>query len=138
MAFRDRLGAVDADTLRTLVLGDLLVLAAFIVAGEHHHGFPLTEVPGRVALVALPFLLGWLAFGSLFGAYSRGILDAPGALLATTLLGWTAADAFGQLLRGTEALPGNADPVFFAVMFGVGTLALLGWRGARLLVRRRT
>ncbi len=136
MALRSRLANVDRRTLRSLLVGDLVALSVFLLIGELQHGFDPVAQAGRVALVALPFLLGWVVFGSLAGAYSARVLDSPRDLLATTLLGWLLGDAFGQALRGTDALPGNADPAFFAVAFAFGALLLLVHRGGRLVIRR--
>jgi hypothetical protein len=136
MGLTERFGDVDAGTVRTFLLGDLLALSVFLLLGELRHGFHPLDVPVRVALVALPFLLSWVVLGSLAGAYSAGLADSPRALLATTLLGWLLADAAGQALRATGPLPGNADPAFFAVAFAFGAALLVLWRGARAVLRR--
>jgi len=136
MALRSRLANANRKTARSLLVGDLVALSAFLLVGEISHGFDPVADAGRFVLVAVPFLLGWTAFGSLAGAYSPGVLDSPRDLLVTTLVGWLLGDVFGQLLRSTAVLPGNADPAFFAVAFAFGSLFLLAHRGVRLAIRR--
>jgi hypothetical protein len=136
MALRSRFADVNRGTVKSLLVGDLVALSAFLLIGEISHGIDPVADAGRVVLVAVPFLLGWVVCGSLAGAYSVGVLDSPRDLLVTTLLGWLLGDAFGQLLRSTATLPGNADPAFFAVAFAFGSVFLLAHRGVRLVARR--
>lgn len=125
---------VDPRTVRLFVVGDVVAILAFVVAGELSHGRPLAL--GRVAGVAVPFLVGWALVGTAVGVYGRGVRASAPRLVVATTIGWLGADAVGQAIRATAAFPGDAATTFFLVAFGVTLLLLLVWRLPLLLLVR--
>lgn len=125
---------VDRGTVRTFLAGDLVAILAFVLLGELRHGVDPMTAPGRVAGVAVPFLLAWLVVGALAGAYAPGLRDDARRLVLVALGAWIGAAAVAQVLRGTAAFPGDADPVFFLVTVLVGGALLVGWRLLRTRV----
>lgn len=130
-------GRVDADAVRLFVVGDLLAILAFVVAGAIQHGNdPLTE-PLVVADTASQFYLGWLVAAPLVGAYARATVDSRRSALVASLGAWVLAVMVAQALRATPWFRGDAAVTFAAVAVAIGGVLLLGWRLGRLHVRGR-
>jgi hypothetical protein len=112
-----------------LLVGDLLAIGIFVVAGELQHGRP----PAAGALTFAEFATGWLLAAVAVGAY-RG--DAVSSLTRTTLVaggGWLLGASLGQVIRAVVEPGFFISPVFYSVTLGVGGVLLLGWR---LLARK--
>ncbi|WP_458187911.1 DUF3054 domain-containing protein [Haladaptatus sp. NG-WS-4] len=112
-----------------LVVGDVLVLAAFLIVGELQHGVSPIENPLLVADTIAPFLVGWVVGSLVVGAYGtrarQSVWDA--ALLAGGT--WLVAAAIGLLLRSTRYFHGSAPWTFAAVVTSVGLFSFVLWRG---------
>jgi hypothetical protein len=116
-----------------LVLGDLVALFLFVLAGQMDHELLPDANPLWYTLTrALPFIAVWLAGGWLVGAFR---IPAPGSwrrLLWT--LGWRALHAWllaaplGLLLRALLLGRATIPTLFFAATLGFGALFLLVWR----------
>lgn len=119
---------LDRRALGRFLIGDLLVIAGFLIAGELHHGIDPLRAPLFVAETLLPFLVGWVLVSGVFGAYSALTVDRPAAAPALAVPGWVAADVVGQLLRATTLVHGGASPLFTVVVGLGGALALVAWR----------
>jgi hypothetical protein len=125
-----RAGARIDRSQRTLALavGDLLLIAVFVVAGELSHGISPVEQPWLVLDTAAPFYIGWLLVAPLAGLYGARALETPrrAALLAAGA--WIGAALIGQLLRGTTLFHGGLSLPFVLVSIGVGLALLVPWR----------
>lgn len=127
MSFLD----IDDRAVVRYLPGDLLAILLFVFLGELQHGGLTAE---RYAGVLLPFLIGWLAIAPVVGAYGEPTADSARSAIVFALAGWLGADFLGQVLRGTEYFPGNADPQFFLVTLLFGGLLLAAARFATLVV----
>ncbi len=120
-----------------LLLGDLLVLLLFVIAGKREHETLDAENPVLgIVVTALYYIPVWLVAAWLLGAYPR---DAAGAraLLARTLNAWLVAAPLATLVRA-YALGRVIIPVpFLLVTLGLGGALLLGWRLVFLWFARR-
>ena len=111
--------------------GDLLAVFALVLVGTMNHGSLTAE---RYAGVLIPFLVGWLVVAPLAGGYDSQVLDSTRSALVLGVASWLGADFVGQMLRGTEFFPGEADPQFFLVAFLFGGLLVAVMRFATLVV----
>ena len=113
-----------------LAVGDLLLIAAFVVSGAVSH-FGVEYVLARplaVAETAAPFYLGWLAAAPLAGAYGRAALAGPRSAARAVAAAWIGAALIGQLLRGTALFSGDLALPFVIVSLVVGLVLLVPWR----------
>ncbi len=122
---------VDDDAVTWYLPGDVLAILLFVLLGELRHGGLTVE---RYAGVLLPFLIGWLIVAPVVGAYGERTVDSTRSAILLALVGWLGADFLGQVLRGTDYFPGNADPQFFLVTLLFGGLLLAVARFASLVV----
>ena len=113
-------GRIDAGTW-PLAVGDVLAIVAFAALGIVNHSGTefLLSNPTRLALVAAPFLLGWLVFAPLVGAYSPGAGESAKAAVPLAVRSWLPAAVVGLALRATPFFPGG-----FAVTFAVVTIVV--------------
>jgi hypothetical protein len=115
-----------------LLLGDLLAIGAFVVAGEIRHGQPVAAG----ALTFAEFAAGWFLAAVVVGAYAA---NATASLRRTVLLaggGWLLGASIGQLIRAVLEPGFYVAPTFYLVALGVGGVLLVGWRLlARALLR---
>ncbi|QLG62524.1 DUF3054 domain-containing protein [Halorarum salinum] len=128
--FLDR--RVDAGAL-PLVLGDVLVILAFIYAGSTRHqsvAFPPAGAQDLVTLlvIAAPFLVGWAIAAPLVGAYSAGAVESAKASVPLTIRSWIPAAVIGLALRATPWVEGGVALAFALVMLVVGSVSLAVWR----------
>lgn len=124
---------LDGATVNRYLAGDLLAVAAFVVAGQLRHG---TLLPVRFAGVLAPFLVGWLLAAPVAGAYRADCRESVWVAAGWAVLAWMPAAAVAQALRATPAFPGDADPAFFAVTLGVGAAGLAIWRSVAAVATR--
>jgi len=113
-----------------LAVGDLLLIATFVVSGEISHfsvGYVLSQ-PLAVAETAVPFYVGWLVVAPLAGAYGRAALAGPRTAATATTGAWIGASLVGQLLRGTSLFSGELALPFVLVSLIVGLALLVPWR----------
>jgi hypothetical protein len=121
---------VDRGTL-PLAVGDVIVIAALITFGlTNHRGLEyITTHVAYWALTVLPFLVGWLVFAPLVGAYSAGAGESAKASVPLAIRSWIPADILGVVLwfvmRPTPLV--NAA-IFAAVTLLTGAVALGVWR----------
>ncbi|MGQ9926671.1 MAG: DUF3054 domain-containing protein [Chloroflexaceae bacterium] len=120
-----------------LVAGDIVALLVFAAIGRRSHGE--AAGPGailEVSRTAAPFILGWLIAASLAGAYAPARTRGSGAMLLTTLIGWTGGLILGAVFRAI--MIGRFSPVsFYVITFLVALVILGGWRGVFALVEGR-
>lgn len=116
-----------------LAVGDLLLIAVFVVAGELRHGYGLLAHPERVLGTAIPFFIGWVVVSILIGVYRRSVYTVPRTAALRTALAWVGAALVGQALRATELFHGTFAPAFLLVSLGVGLVLLVPWRAVAAL-----
>jgi hypothetical protein len=126
--------SVPLSSVGGLAVADVATILFLVVLGELRHGVDVLGNPGRVLATAGPFLVGWLAAAPFVGAYSSRAVESSRAAILLASGTWLVGDLVGQLLRNTSLFPGNADPVFFLVMFLVGAVLLSVLRFASLVV----
>ncbi|WP_232702036.1 DUF3054 domain-containing protein [Halobacterium wangiae] len=122
---------VDARAFVRFLPGDLLAVFALVLVGTMQHGSLTAE---RYAGVLVPFLVGWLVVAPLVGAYASEVLESTRSALVLGVASWLGTDFVGQVLRGTDYFPGEADPVFFLVALLFGGLFVAVTRFATLVV----
>jgi len=118
-------GRIDAGTW-PLAVGDVLAIVAFAALGiVHHWGTEfLLSNPTRLLLVAAPFLLGWLVFAPLVGAYSPGAGESAKAAVPLAVRSWLPAAVVGLALRATPYFPGDFALTFAAITLVAGAVFL--------------
>jgi len=138
--------------MAALVVGDLLVLFAFVATGQISHGYAFWEAPARTVLITVPIAFGWLALAVPAGLFVPGKLrlDAPSGLpvpaglrrvmprlpVSQNLPGlvwtvsavWIGAILIVGAIRSTSLVPGSAPVVFLLVNTVFGAAFLLPWR----------
>lgn len=120
-----------------LVVGDLVLIAVFVVAGELRHGYGLPAHPERVLGTAIPFFIGWVVMSVVVGVYRRSVYTVPRTAALRTALAWVGAALVGQALRATELFHGAFAPAFLLVSLGVGLVLLVPWRAIVAFFGRR-
>ena len=128
-------GRVDAATVRRFVVGDLLAVLAFVVAGEYRHNVDPLVAPWAIVGTLLPFWIGWAIAGPLAGAYSDRVRASVRAMAARTVGAWLLAAGVAMGLRATAAFRGDAASTFFLVAAVSGGALLLLWRGTATALR---
>jgi hypothetical protein len=121
---------LDSDAL-PLAVGDVLVLAALITFGVvmHNGTTVLSSDPGYVAVTVGVFLVGWLIFAPIIGAYSAGAAESAKAAVPLAIRSWVPADIVGvglwTVIRGTDPI---GIVVFALVTIVIGSVGLGVWR----------
>ncbi|WP_132058333.1 DUF3054 domain-containing protein [Halorussus amylolyticus] len=113
-----------------LALGDLLVLAGFLILGSLNHGVDPITMPGRVAGTIAPFLVGWVVGALALGAYAPGATRTARTSILRAVGAWLVAAPIGLALRSTAYFHGSSPWTFALVVTGVGVLSFSTWRGA--------
>ena len=113
-----------------LALGDLSLIAVFVVVGEFSHGVSLFDQPGVVLDTAIPFYIGWVLVAPLAGAYGLRVRESPRQAALITGGAWTGAALVGQALRATALFHGGFAVPFVVVSIVVGVALLVPWRVA--------
>lgn len=125
---------VDAGTVRAFLLGDLVAIALFVLAGEFEHAAPFSDL-AYVADTAAPFYLGWLLVAPIAGAYAARARESYGNALLATAPAWLLADLAAMALRATTLFHGDAAVTLYLVAGVVGLGLLSAWRLAAIAVR---
>lgn len=118
-------GRVEAST-RTLglALGDLAMIALFVLVGELRHGGTLA---GGLETVG-QFLVGWLLVSVVAGVYGPRALEGPRQAVVRVVAAWVVAAITAQLVRLAMTPGGLVQPAFVAVSIGFGGAFLAAWR----------
>jgi hypothetical protein len=111
-----------------LVVGDVLALAAFVVAGTIQHGSRPLANPGIVAGALAPFLLAWLGVALIGGLFTADAVRSPRRAFEQTVPAWVLAVPVAHALRATPLFRGGTTVGFFVVSLLVGGVLLVGWR----------
>jgi hypothetical protein len=125
---RSRINASPGTLL--LALGDVVLIALFIVLGELQHGYDLLAEAGRVVGTAIPFFLGWALTSVLAGVYAPTVYRSVRTAVSRTALAWVGAALIGQALRATTLFNGGFAVAFVLVSIGVGLVLLVPWRAS--------
>jgi len=120
-----------------VLVGDALVVFAFLAVGLYSHDVLVWEQPVHTVDVVTPFALSWLAVAGVVGLYHGHTLTSLRRTAALTAGGWVVAGLLGSALRATAFFPGDAPLVFVLVNVATGMVFLLPWRlGVTVLFRR--
>lgn len=115
-----------------LAVGDVLLILAFVAAGEVRHGVDPLARPGVVVDTAIPFVLAWFLAATVAGLYVPGWSSRAAAV--RTAAAWPAATLLALGLRATPLFHGDFALAFLLVSVGVGLLLLVPWRVAIVTV----
>ncbi|MFP8958950.1 DUF3054 domain-containing protein [Natrialbaceae archaeon A-CW3] len=122
-----------------ILLGDALIVIAFIGVGLLSHSIEPWVYPDHLLRTSMPFLLAWLVVAPILGLFDPRTLSSYRRTLGLITLGWIAASILGGLIRATSYFPGGAPIDFILVNIGFGLLFVLPWRLlVTALVRRRS
>ncbi len=119
-----------------LAVGDVLALVVLLTIGTLNH-LPasfLIDNPTHLLGVYAPFLIGWLLMAPLIGAYSAGAVETAKSSIPLVIRSWVPASVLGFVLR-EFVFAGGASPVFVAIIFVTGLIALGGWRALYFKLR---
>lgn len=107
-----------------LALGDVAVIAVFVLVGELRHGGTLV---GGVQAFG-QFLVGWLLVSVPSGVYGPGALDGPRRAVVQVVAAWALAAVIAQLVRLAMTPGSHVQLTFVAVSIGFGGAFLAVWR----------
>lgn len=124
---------IDRETL-LLGLGDVTIVAAFVLAGLVTHEIDPIGSPLYAIETVVPFVVGWLAIAPLAGVYGLRS-HSIGHVVRVITVAWIAAANVGLMLRSSSLFGGGAEWPFALVMTGFGLLVLVGWRVCYAVVR---
>jgi hypothetical protein len=116
-----------------LVLGDLVALYLFVLAGQMDHELLPGSNPLWYTLTrGWPFLAVWLVVGWLAGAFRLpsgvSLRTLAEELGVRALHGWLIAAPLGVLLRALVLGRSTIPVLFLLTTLGFGALFLLAWR----------
>ncbi len=116
-----------------LLVGDLVALFLFVLAGQMDHDLLPGANPLWYTLTrGWPFLLVWLVVGGLTGAFRLPTGASGWPLLrelgGRALHGWLIAAPLGVVLRALVLGRSVIPVLFFLTTLGFGALFLLAWR----------
>lgn len=114
--------------LGTVLLGDLLVLFAFVATGQYAHQYYFWEQPVHTVLITVPFVIAWLLVAPLAGLYSLDRIRSVRVVVPVVIIAWIAVSLLGGAVRATPVFPGGAPVMFLLANIGFGILFLLPWR----------
>lgn len=122
---------LDGDAL-PLAIGDFVVLVALLTFGAvRHNGTAVLSMPAELAYTLVPFLITWLIFAPLVGAYSAGAAESAKAAVPLAIRSWIPAAVVGipiwYLLPGNATTPVGAA-IFAGVLIVIGSVGLGVWR----------
>lgn len=121
-----------------LLVGDVLVLLAFISVGLLSHSIEPWRLPDHTLRTLTPFLLAWLVVAPLVGLYGRRTLTSYRTTASRVTAGWLLASLLGGAIRSTAHFPGGAPLDFLLVNIAFGLLFFLPWRLLVAGVTRRS
>lgn len=111
-----------------VALGDVALIALFVVVGQLSHDINPVADPLRTADTLAPFLVGWAIVSLVYGAYSPRAFASAKAAAAVTGVTWVSAALVGQVLRGSSLFHGNFTVAFAIVSIVAGLVLLVPWR----------
>lgn len=114
--------------MAAVLVGDLVVLFAFVATGQYAHEYYFWEFPMHTVMVLLPFLIAWLVVAPLAGLFSRNRIHRYELTVVLVVIAWVAASLLGGLIRSTAYFPGGMPPSFLAATIAFGILFLVPWR----------
>ena len=121
----------------TILLGDVLVLLAFVGTGLLSHSIEPWRFPSHTLTVVTPFLLAWLVVAPLLGLYRHETRFEYQRAALLTINCWIVASLLGGAIRATSYFPGGAPIDFLLVNVVFGLAFFLPWRLAVVAVSRR-
>lgn len=131
-----RQGTPSTGRVIAVAVVDVGLIVAVLAWGLHTHAVDPVRSPVYTARTVVPFLVGWVIWAPIVGAYGGRALGSPRRGLAISVLAWVAAAVTGAGIRATPLVPGDAPWIFVAVIAGVGTAVLVPWRALVCLSAR--
>jgi hypothetical protein len=111
-----------------VLVGDLVVLFAFVAVGQYTHGYFFWEFPARTAVVLSPFVVAWLSVAVPAGLFRKRTLTSYRLTVLSLVPAWVCASILSAGVRRTALIPGNAPLSFLLVNLVFGTLFVGTWR----------
>ncbi len=111
-----------------VLVGDLLVLFAFVTTGQYAHNYYFWEAPLHTVFILIPFVIAWLVVAPLFGLFSQKVLGSITQLLPRVVGAWIVASLVGGAIRATPLFPGGAPLTFLLANVAFGLLFFVSWR----------
>ncbi len=120
-----------------VLLGDLLVLFAFVATGQYAHNYYFWQAPLHTVFILIPFVIAWLVVAPLFGLFRRTTLGSLRQLVPRVGAAWIAASLVGGAIRATPLFPGGAPLSFLLANVAFGLLFFVSWRVLVVVAYRR-
>ena len=112
-----------------LLTGDVLMLLAFVLAGQREHELTNANNPVLgILLTTGEFTVAWIAAGVWFDAFRRDHPPGMRAFMGRSLNAWLVGAPLGTLVRAIALGRADIPVAFLIVVFLVGGAMLLGWR----------
>ena len=119
-----------------LAVGDVAVLLALLTVGTLNHTTVAFLLDDPIYLIGVwaPFVIGWVVFAPLVGAYSAGAVETAKSSVPLVIRSWIPAAVVGFVLR-EFVFRGSAAPTFMLITLVLGAVALGGWRALYFRIR---
>jgi Protein of unknown function (DUF3054) len=122
-----------------LLAGDVLVLLAFVLAGQAEHELTNADNPLLgIVLTTGEFTIAWIAASVWFDAFEQDHPPSLRAFMGRSLNAWLVAAPLGTLVRALVLGRADIPVAFLIVVFLVGGAMLLGWRLVFMVVWVKT
>lgn len=120
-------------TSTILLIGDLIALVLFVLAGERSHELNQTNF----LMTALPFLFLWIIAGYVLGAFPNADAITPRKIFGTAINAWFVVAPLGLYIRALLLNRPDILIPFYTAAFGFSGLFVLAWRLVFFLIWKR-
>ena len=123
------------NSIRFLILGDILAIAIVTLIGFATHGEADLSFLPRMAAAFFPLTIAWFLLSPWFGLFKQEVASNPKQLWRPVLAMLFAAP-LAAILRGL-ILNAPIIPVFAVVLASTSAFGMLVWRGIYLFINRK-
>jgi hypothetical protein len=124
------------NSIRFLILGDILAIAIVTLIGFATRGETDLSFLPRMAAAFFPLTIAWFLLSPWFGLFKQEVASNPKQLWRPVLAMLLAAP-FAAVLRGL-VLNAPIIPVFAVVLASTSAFGMLVWRGIYFLLRHKS